>query len=218
MPDPMTPPAPVRLLTTARAPNPRRVGIFLAEKGITLPAEEVDIMKEAHRDPGYVQKAGAAVVPVLELADGTVLTESVAICRYIEALHPEPNLMGRDPLEQAVVEMWQRRMELGLFLAVAQHFRHTSPAMAHLEDQVPEWGENCRGRIFAALQALDQRLAGREFVALARYTIADITAQVALDFMRVTRIAIPEDHVHLRAWKARVDARPSAAAGTARAA
>lgn len=211
----MTLPEPVRLYTTPRAPNPRRVAIFLAEKGVELPTEIVDIMKEAHRAPGYLATVGAPVVPGLELADGTVITESVAICRYIEALHPEPNLLGGDAREQALVEMWQRRVELGLFRAIAAHFRHTSPAMAHLEDQCPEWGAASRGRIFAAMEALDARLAGRDWIALERYTIADITAQVALDFMRVVKIAIPEELRALAAWKARVAARPTASAGMA---
>ena len=213
----MTLPAPVRLHTTPRAPNPRRVAIFLAEKGVDIPSLTVDIMAEAHRAPEYVARAGAPVVPALELADGTVLVESPTICRYLEALHPEPNLMGAGPLEQALVEMWQRRVELGLFYAVAMHFRHTSPAMAHLEAQCPEWGAANRDRVLRAMEDLDARLAGRDWIALGRYTIADITAQVALDFMRVVKIAIPEELGALTAWKARVSARPSAAAGMGRA-
>lgn len=208
----MTLPQPVLLNDQPQAPNPRRLNIFLAEKGIELPRHAVNLMEGEHKAPGYLAKVGAPVVPALELADGTVLTETVAICRYLEALHPEPNMMGRDPLETAVIEMWQRRVEFSLFMAVAHCFRHTNPRMAVMETQSAEWGEINRGRIGPSLEALDARLAGRDWIAADRLTVADITAIVAVDFMRVIKYAFPEDLANLAAWRARMHARPSVAA------
>ncbi len=216
LPNPMTLSKPVRLYETFRAPNPRRVAIFLAEKALDIPREEVDIMAGQHREEPYVAFAGAPHVPALELDDGTVLTETIAICRYLEALWPEPNLMGRDPREAAEIEMWQRRMEFGLFNVIAQHVRHAVPAMAALEDQCAEWGAATRGRIDRALEELDRRLRGRSFIAINRYSVADITAQVAIDFLRVPRIEVPEELEALQTWIRRVKSRPSAMAGLER--
>ncbi|GIX15648.1 MAG: glutathione S-transferase [Paracoccaceae bacterium] len=206
-------PAPVLLHDSARAPNPRRVRIFMAEKGITLPARDVDIMAGAHFRPEYRALTGTHHVPALELSDGTVLTETVAICRYLEAWRPEPNLMGRDPLEAARIEMWQRRMEFQLLQPIAFVLRHSNPAMAVLEQpQIPQWAEANRPRVAAALADLDARLAGAPYVAGDRYTIADITAIVAVDFMRTIRQPIPEGCAALAAWAARIRARPAVAA------
>ena len=209
----MSDPALIRLYESRRAPNPRRVNIFLAEKGVDVEHVEVDIMSGEHFLDGHKGKAGSHHVPVAELADGTFLTETVAICRYIEALHPEPNLMGRDAKEAAVIEMWQRRMEFSVLMNIAFVARHTIPAMQALEHvQVPEWGEACVPRMEAALVGLDQRLRESDFVAGARFTIADITAWVAMDFMKVLRRGAPEGCDALAAWLERMRARPSASA------
>jgi len=204
-------PEPVLLYDQPRAPNPRRVNIFLAEKGVEIPRETVDLMRGAHRDPAYLARAGVAAVPALALSDGTVLSETQAICRYVEALHPEPNLMGAGPLEQAMVEMWQRRMEFGLFLTVAACFRHTNPHMAVLERQVPAYGEEMRRRIAGQLETLDARLAGRDWIAADRPTVADITALVAVDFLKVIKYPMAEKLKNMAEWVGRMRSRPSTA-------
>ena len=206
-------PRPIRLVETPPAPNPRRLRIFLAEKEFRIPGETIDIMAGAHRQPEYLAWAGAPTVPAVELDDGTVLTETLAICRYIEALQPEPNLLGRDPLETAVIEMWHRRIEFGLMQHVAAVARHTIPRMGVLElKQVPEWGEANRPRIEKALRDLDRRLERSPHIAGERFTIADITPMVMIDFMRVIRFSVPEELTHLQRWLKEVRARPSASA------
>lgn len=206
-------PTPVCLYDQPRAPNPRRVNIFVAEKGIEIPRQTIDIMKGEHKQEPFLGRVGRAQLPALELEDGTVLIETQAICRYLEALHPEPNLMGTDPLETAVIEMWQRRVEFGLYACVAFAFRHTNPHMAALEEQCSDWGAVNAGRIDERMAELDRRLEGREFLAADRFTIADITALVAVDFLRVLKRRVPEEMPHMAAWHGRVGARPSAGAG-----
>ncbi len=200
-------PAPVLLYDSPRAPNPRRVRIFLAEKGIDLPRAEIDIMAGAQFDDAYRTRVGTHHVPALELADGSILTESVAICRYIEALCPEPNLFGHDAREAAEIEMWQRRVEFQLLLPIAYVLRHGNPAMAVMEDQVPAWAEANRARVQAGLAWLGARLGQATHLAGDRFTLADITAIVAIDFMRTIREPVPEGAV--AEWAARVRARPS---------
>ena len=204
-------PRPDLLVDCAPAPNPRRVRIFLAEKGVNLPVEQVDIMAGA-QFAAHAARVGSHHVPALRLEDGRWLTESVAICRYVEALWPEPNLMGRDALEAAEIEMWSRRVEFQLLAPVAAVLRHGNPKMAVMEDQCPAWAEANRPRALAALGWLDARLATSAHVAGARFTLADITALVAVDFLRPARIAVPEACAALRAWRARLDARPPLAA------
>lgn len=204
-------PEPTRLYDQPRAPNPRRVNIFLAEKGIEIPRTELNLIELEQRRADYVARTGVAQVPALELSDGTVLTETQAICRYLEALRPEPNMMGREPLEAAMIEMWQRRLEFGLFAAVTACFRHTNPHMAVMEDQCADWGEVNRRRIGEHLQALDARLEGRDWIAADRLTVADITAIVAVDFLRVIRYEVPDGLRNLAAWAGRMHARPSTA-------
>jgi len=205
-------PTPVRIIETSRAPNPRRLRIFMAEKNISIPIEQIDIMNQEHKTSEYIAKAGAPVIPILELSDGSWLSESVAICRYLEAMYPENNLMGENPLELGQIEMWNRRMELGLFAHIAAIFRHTSPHMKPLEDQVPEWAEANRPRLMKALKVLDDRLMDSAFIAGDRFTIADITAWVALDFMRVTKIQIPDEYQGILNWHGRMQTRGSATA------
>jgi glutathione S-transferase len=203
---------PVRLFDQPRAPNPRRVNIFLAEKGIEIPRVDINLIGGEHKQAAYLDRTGVPQVPALELDDGTVLVESVAICRYLEALQPEPNLMGRDAMEQVTIEMWQRLVEFRLFATVAACFRHTNPHLAVLEDQCADWGEVNRGRLHARLGELDRRLDGRDWIAADRPTIADITALVAVDFLRVIKYVLPEEYANLWAWHARMQARPSAKA------
>jgi len=202
-----------KLLQTQTAPNPRRVRIFLAEKGVQVPLEDLDLMKGALKTPEFTELNWAQRVPVLILDDGTPIAETMAICRYVEETHPEPALFGKGALGRAKVEMWNRRMELGLFLCVAQAFRHLHPAMAHLEvPQVPAWGEANKPKALAVLHVMDRELAARPFIAGNDFSVADITALVAVDFMRVARIQRPPELKNLERWHAEVSARPSARA------
>jgi glutathione S-transferase len=204
-------PQPVRLYDQARAPNPRRVNIFLAEKGLEIERVNVDLIAGEHKQPDYRAKIGVPQVPALELDDGTILTETVAICRYLEALQPEPNMMGRDVMEQVEIEKWQRLVEFRLFATVAACFRHTNPHLAVLEDQCADWGEVNRGRLHDRLGELDRRLEGRDWIVAGRLTIADITALVAVDFLRVIKFPVPEEYTNLLAWHQQMHARPSTA-------
>ena len=203
----------MKIIEQNRAPNPRRVRIFLAEKGVSVPFEQVDIIKGDLRSAGFADLNPLRQVPVLVLDDGTAISESVAICRYFEELHPQPALFGRSPVERAQVEMWSRRMELALFLPVAFCFRHTHPAMATLElPQISAWGEVNRSRAVAMLPLLDAELARRPFIAGPELSIADITALVAVDFMKPARIERPTGLVNLERWYNAMSARPSAKA------
>jgi len=203
----------MKLYDGGRAPNPRRVRIFLAEKGIKVPTEQVELGKLQQRTDAYTAVNPMQRVPALVLDDGTVIAESIAICRYFEALNPEPPLFGRGALGCALVEMWNRRAELHLFQPVSNVFQHLHPAMKIMIDpQVPEWGEANKPRVMAFLQFLDGVLASRPYVAGKDFTVADITAMVAVDFMRVSKLAVPDNLSHLRRWHEQVSARPSAAA------
>lgn len=203
----------MRLYESGRAPNPRRVRIFLAEKGISIPIEQIDLGALEHKSPAFTAINPLQRVPVLVLDDGTVIAESIAICRYIEGLRPEPPLFGRGAKEEALVEMWNRRMELNLLAAVAAVFRHLHPAMKEMEKpQVPEWAEANKPRVVEFLGLLDSELKDRLYVAGDHYTVADITGLVAVDFMRPARLDMPEQFVNVRRWHAQVSARPSAKA------
>jgi glutathione S-transferase len=152
-------------------------------------------------------------VPVLILDDGTPISETMAICRYFEALHPEPNLLGRDAREIATVEMWNRRVEMNFYNAVSSAFRHLSPAMAVSEKpQISEWGEANKAKALAFLAILDRELAKRQFVAGDRFTVADITTLATVDFMRAPKIELPADMKNIARWHAEVSVRPSAKA------
>jgi glutathione S-transferase len=203
----------MKLYDGGKAPNPRRTRIFLAEKGITVPTEQVDIMAQEHKTADFTAKNPLQRVPVLVLDDGTCISESIAICRYFEALRPEPPLFGQGALEAAMVEMWNRRAELNFLFIVAHAFRHLHPAMKELEvPQVAEWGEANKPRAVDFLRILDRELGDHEFVAGDRYTVADITTMVGYDFLKVAKIAVPEELIHVRRWHATVSARPSASA------
>jgi glutathione S-transferase len=203
----------MKLYDYARAPNPRRVRIFLAEKGMTIPAEQVDIVTMQHKTEEFSAINPLQRVPALVLDDGTVITESVAICRYLEGLRPEPPLFGRGAKEAALVEMWNRRMELNLLAAVAAVFRHLHPAMKEMEQpQVAAWGEANKPRVIEFLGILDRVLKDQLFIAGDHFTIADITGLVAVDFLKPAKLTIPEEMSNLRRWHAHVAERPSARA------
>ncbi len=203
----------MKLYDGGRAPNPRRTRVFLAEKGISVPLEPVDMGAMQHKSPGYTAVNPLQRLPALELDDGTVLTESIAICRYFEALHPDPPLFGVGAKEIALVEMWNRRAELHLLFVVSAVFRHLHPAMAAMEQpQVAAWGEANKPRVTEFLALLDGELKSREFVAGDRYSVADITALVAVDFMKPAKLTVPEGLGNVKRWYAAVSARPSAAA------
>jgi len=203
----------MQLYDGGRAPSPRRVRIFLAEKGIEVPKIPVDLGKLEQKSRSFTALNPMQRVPALVLDDGTVITETMAICRYFEALHPEPNLFGHDALESAKVEMWSRRVELGLYAAVQAVFRHTHPTMATVEvPQLPQWAEVNKPRVMNFLAILDHELASRRFLAADRFTVADITGLVSVDFMKPAKLAIPETLEHVRRWHAEVAARPSAVA------
>ncbi|MGJ0506371.1 MAG: glutathione S-transferase family protein [Methylocystis sp.] len=198
------------LYDTPLAPNPRRVRIFLAEKGVVIPTREVNLIALEHKRADFAAINPLQGVPALVLEDGAVLTESVAICRYIESLHPEPPLFGRDAREAAFVEMWQRRMEFQVFMPIAHAFRHSHPRMAVLEQpQIPQFAESQRARAVEALKWLDGELASRRHVAGEAFTIADITAFVALELAPRARVPVAPDLSHLARWRADVAARPS---------
>lgn len=203
----------MKLYDGGRAPNPRRVRIFLAEKGIEVPLVPMDMGAMEHRGDRLRQLNPLQRLPVLELDDGTVLTESVAICRYFEGLHPAPALFGAGALGQAQVEMWQRRVEFGLYLPVAAAFRHLHPAMREWEvPQVPEWGEANKPKALTFLTFLNDELASRPFIAGEEFSVADITGLVAIQFMKPARIELPDGLDHLRRWYDSVVTRPSASA------
>ncbi len=200
----------MKLYDGGKAPNPRRVRIFLAEKGVEVPLVPVDMGSLGHKSDEVTKRNPLQRLPVLELGDGTVISESVAICRYIDALYPEPNLMGKTPVEIALIEMWERRCEHHFLAPVAQAFRHTHPAMATWEvPQIAEWGEANRPKALTFLRFLDSELAGRAFIAGDRLSIADITAVVATDFMKPAKIAIPDEVTHFKRWYEAMKARPS---------
>jgi glutathione S-transferase len=203
----------MKLYDARLAPNPRRVRVFLAEKGIEVPVVPIDLGRLEHKAPAFVAVNPLKQTPALELDDGTVLTESIAICRYFEELYPEPSLFGVGPLGRASVEMWQRRLEFGLLGTIAAVFRHLHPAMAEMEvPQVPMWGESNKPRVMEFLRILDRHLAEREFVCGDAFTVADITGLVALDFMKPARLAVPEELAHVRRWHGALAGRPSARA------
>lgn len=203
----------MKILETRQAPNPRRVRMFLAEKGIEVPFEELDLMKGQLKTPEFTKLNQFQRVPVLLLDDGTAISETMAICRYFEEITPEPALLGRGAMGKAMVEMWNRRMELGLFFHVAQAFRHIHPAMAQLEvPQVKEWGEANKSKALEVLAILDDQLGSSRFIAGSDYSVADITALVAMDFMKLARIQRPADMKNVERWYAEVSARPSAKA------
>ncbi len=203
----------MKLYDGGRAPNPRRVKVFLAEKGITVPVEPVDLGKLAHKSPAYTVINPLQRVPALQLDDGTIITESIAICRYFERLHPEPPLFGIDAKDMALVEMWERRLEFHLLGPVSHIFRNSHPAMKGMEvPQVPAWADANRPRAMDFLTLLDGELKDRRYIAGDRYSVADITGMISVDFMKPAKLTVPEALGNLKRWHAEVSARPSAQA------
>lgn len=201
----------MRLYDGGRAPNPRRVQIFLKEKGIEIETVQLDLNALEHRSAEIIAKNPAQTVPFLELDDGTVIAETIAICRYLESLYPEPNLFGKDALEQAVVEMWSRRMELGFFMRVAQSFRHLHPGAVVLEgEQIEAWGLKNQTMAIEYLDVLDKQLAKHPFIAGENFSVADITAIVAAQFFKPARLKVPEAGLSdYKRWLEEVSNRPS---------
>ncbi|MFI5316525.1 MAG: glutathione S-transferase family protein [Myxococcota bacterium] len=202
----------MKLYDSTAAPNPRRVRIYLAEKGISVPVEQVDIGKSVNRQPAFLAKNPFGGLPVLELDDGTCIAESIAICRYFEETNPKPSLFGDGAKERAQIEMWQRRMELGLLSLTTGAFQHTHDFFKGRIKQVPEWGAICKENALARMAWLDGELAGRKFIAGDRYTVADITALCAIDFGRASAIRVAPEHKNLARWHQEVSSRPSAKA------
>lgn len=204
----------MKLYDTPLAPNPRRVRWFMAEKGIDdIEIVTLNLFEGQHKTPDYLRKAGLPNVPMLEMENGDCVTESVAICRYLEAKYPEPNLFGRTPEETAVIEMWLRRAEMMVATPMMIGVRHTHPAMGALEAQVPVIGEQNIAGATRALKILDRRLADHEWIAADRITIADIIAFIGIDFGRMIRFQPPGELIHLARWADAMRARPAAAAG-----
>jgi glutathione S-transferase len=202
----------MKIYNSPVAPNPRRVRVFLAEKGISVPYEDIDIGNAVNRQPEFRKKNPLAGVPVLELDDGTCIAESVAICRYFEGIQPEPPLMGVDAKDRAIVEMWNRRMELALLMPIADSFRQRHEFFKGRIRQLPEYAELQKLNAQDSLQWLDSELANRRYIAGDRFTIADITAMIAIDFGRVSKIGILPEQKNLARWHGEVSARPSAKA------
>ncbi len=194
------------------APNPRRVRIFLAEKGIEIDKKSVSIIQGEHKAPGYLAKNSLGQVPILELDDGTILCESTAICRYLEALHPEPSLFGAAPLQSAMIDMWNRRIELRLFSTIGMYWVHAHPFTAKVVKQYTDFGKSNFKNAQNIMRWLDSEIGGREFIAGDTYSIADISALCSIDFAGFIGIPVPEECANVLAWHKRVSDRPSAPA------
>jgi glutathione S-transferase len=204
----------MKLYDTPLAPNPRRVRWVMAEKDIRdIEVITLDLMQGEHKTADYLAKAGLANVPMLELDDGTCITESVAICRYLESKYPTPNLFGRGATETAVIEMWMRRGEFLVSNPIMHCVRHTHPALAALEAQKPEIGEMNREGAIRGLAVLDRRLSESRWLGADRITIADIVAFSGLDFGRMIKFQAPAELANVARWAEAMRARPAAAAG-----
>jgi glutathione S-transferase len=202
----------MKLYSSSQAPSPRRVRMYAAEKGIPLTIVELDIAAGATQAPEYRAVNPLGEVPTLELDDGTRLTESLAICRYLEELHPEPNLFGRSPLERALVNRWIDRLMFRAYLPITHVFRHSHPFWASRLRQIPEWAELQRDVVLAEFDALDTLLATQPFVAGERFTMADIVAYTTVDFGRPSKLRVDATRPGLQRWYTAVGARPSARA------
>ena len=205
----------MKLYTYPGAPNPRRVHIYLAEKGIEIPFQKVDIIERENRRPEFIEKVNVmGGLPVLELDDGSHIAESIAICRYLEAEHPEPPLFGRDSVEQGVVEMWLRRIEFNFMMPVGMVWVHGSPLTAAVVvHQIPEVAAQNREVVARYFDFLDEQLAARRFIAGNEFSMADIVALCTLDFAAAfNELRHKPEQEHLTRWHEEVSARPSAAA------
>ena len=201
------------------APNPRRVRVFLAEKGVDIPKTEVSIIEGENLKPEYLAVNPRGLLPTLELDDGNRLDETIAICRYIEETQPEPNLMGRDALEKAQIESWQRHMEFDGLNPTGEMFRNSFegfknrglPGLENVQ-AIPELAARGKAGVERFYERLEQRLSQSQYVAGERYTIADITALCVVDFAGFAKMGIPEANTNTKRWHAAVSSRPSAKA------
>jgi len=207
----------MKLYDCATAPSPRRVRIFLAEKGIEIPKVEVDLRNGEHLSAPFQEKNPWCTVPLLELDDDTFISETAAICGYLEALHPEPPLLGRDPRERALVTMWDRRCELDGFYAVSEVLRNKAKGLKgraltgpHNVEQIPELVDRGRARVQHFFEALDAQLAKGEFLTGDSFTLADITALVTVDYAGWVKLTIPDELENAKRWHQAVSERPSA--------
>lgn len=197
-------------LHEAPSPNARRVHVFIAEKGLDpIPSVPVDIRGGENLSEAYREKNPFGRVPVLELDDGTFLAESVAICRYLEGLHPEPSLFGTTPLEMATIEMWNRRAEINFMLAAAGAFRNLSGFFKDREKISAEWGTISQENAADALGRFDKALGKSEFLAGQRFSIADITMGCALDFAKMVKLDLPFDLPNVSRYHQQLQMRPS---------
>lgn len=195
------------------SPNARRVRIFMAEKGLDIPTKVVDMMAGENQTADYLAKNSLGKMPLLELDDGSYLAESAAICRYLEELHPEPNLFGNDAKERAEIEMWHRRAELEIVLPMIGVFTNSHPMWEGRLLQVKEWGEVCRKNLEEKMVWLNAELEAQDYLAGDRYTVADIAAQCGFVMGKAAlKLPIPDDLKNLSAWFARVASRPTARA------
>lgn len=192
------------------APNPRRVRIFLAEKGIELPETPVNLMTREHKSPEFRAKNSMGQIPTLELDDGTCISETVAICRYFEELHPNPPLFGTTAVERALVDQWIRRVEFAVMMPVGQFWRHAHPRTAALLTQYKDFGESNKATYQGAQKYMDRELAGRDFVVGDTLTMADICLLSTVDFADWIGLPVEDEFENLVAWRARMKARPSA--------
>lgn len=202
----------MKIYETSTAPNARRVRMFLAEKGMLDQVEfvQVDIVGGENVQSDFRKKNPLGKIPVLELDDGQIISESVAMCRYFEALQPEPRLMGNTPVEQAMIEMWQRRCEIYFLNQIGMAFQHTTGYFADRMIPVPEWGFECAKQSSKFFSILNEQLQQTEYVAGDQFSIADITALIAVDFARVIKLRIPKEMESVQAWYDKVSARESA--------
>lgn len=202
----------MKIYDTKTAPSPRRVRIFLAEKNIPMNYVQVDLQKGENISPDMRAKNPVGKIPVLELDDGTCISESASICLFFEELYPEINMLGKTPLEKASIDMWHRQVELYFFGQVGMCFQHTTGYFKDRMTPVKEYGEVAGKNAINFLNVLEKRLASSEYIAANRFTIADITAMCAVDFARVVSIKISDKQPNLQRWYAAVSSRPSAKA------
>ncbi|MFE8070583.1 glutathione S-transferase family protein [Marinobacteraceae bacterium S3BR75-40.1] len=193
------------------APNPRRVRMFLAEKGLLDQVErvELDLQKGENLTPEFKAMNPMRKVPVLELDDGTCIAETMAICRYFEELHPEPVLMGRDAKEKALVEQWVRWIDFYFFMPTGMCFQHTSGYFKDRMNCFPEFGEDCRVQVEKFFHLLNKHLGEHEYILGDTFTVADINALCTIDFNKVNKLGIKEDQANLKAWYERMSQRDS---------
>jgi glutathione S-transferase len=194
------------------APNPKKLRVYLAEKGIKVPTEAVDIVQGMNRKPEFLKKNPMGGLPVLELDDGSCLSESLAIIEYLEELHPTPPMVGTTPLERARVRSLERIAELGVMSAIASIFQNTHPFMAGRLKQSPDAAENARNRLAAVLKVLDAEIGKRPFVAGDKPTIADCTLLAALEFGEFAGLPVDPAYPNVTRWYHAFKERPSAAA------